>query len=282
MTLMTRLSYLASSAVRGVAADITCPFDGLTHTRLVKRKYLVTALYECQECGLRFRVPKDTVQDNKTFYQDEYAQGFTTDLPDDGQLAQLTATGFAGSPKDYAGYLKVLAAIGVLPGQRIFDFGASWGYGSWQFRQAGYAVYSYEISRPRARYAAEKLGCTMLESVQALPGPVDCFFSAHVLEHLPDPKIFWEAVSAALKPGGIILSFTPNGDPAYEQASPAAYHQQWGKVHPLMLTAQSYQQMARQYGCTGQTYSSPYDFSDLKRDVVSLTGSELLFVGRRA
>ena len=151
MNFNTRLNYFIDSALHFFNNDISCPFDGSNNTKLVKRKHLVTSLYTCQDCGLRFRVPKETSSENESFYQEEYAQGFTTDVPDDATLSNLISEGFANSEKDYSHYIAVLKAANVTPGQTILDFGSSWGYGSWQLAQAGYRVYSYEISRPRAR-----------------------------------------------------------------------------------------------------------------------------------
>ena len=61
--------------------------------------------------------------------------------------SQLLSTRFAGEEKNYAGYIAVLHALGVAEGARMLDFGCSWGYGSWQLAQAGFAVEAFEISR---------------------------------------------------------------------------------------------------------------------------------------
>src|SRR5687768_14606475 len=96
----------------------------------VDRKYLVTTLRRCRRCQLLFRAPTSTHEEQEAFYQEEYQQGFTTDLPDERTLSAYLTSEFRGGEKDYTAYLRVLDALGVLPGQRLFDFGCSWGYGS--------------------------------------------------------------------------------------------------------------------------------------------------------
>ena len=158
---------------------------------------LVTTLRECPTCRMRFRVPKDNPDRAAEFYQQQYDQGFTTDLPSDQDLQALLAGGFKGTEKDYQPYVSVLKALGLRPGQSILDFGCSWGYGSWQLSKAGFRVQSFEVSKFRANFARTKLGCNVLEDVQN-SGPVDCLFSAHVLEHLPDPNLLFQIAQTVL------------------------------------------------------------------------------------
>ena len=139
---------------------------------------------------IHFRVPKASPEKEVQFYQRDYEQGFTTDCPTPDELTRLKRCCFAGTEKDYSSYVAVLRAMRLAPGSSIFDFGCSWGYGSWQLRHAGYRVYSFEVSRPRARYAVENLQCELFPP-DKLPEKVDCFFAAHVIEHLTNPRVIW-------------------------------------------------------------------------------------------
>ncbi len=273
-----KLNYLAWAAARW-GVDRSCPACRCPNTVLVRRKYLVTALYRCEACCLLFRVPKPNTVHNDEFYQSDYSQGFTTDCPEPGALEALKRSSFRNSDKDFSLYAAILQAAGLRPGQVLFDFGASWGYGSWQLKQAGFRVYSFEISQPRSRYAAQNLDCEMFAPEQ-LPEKVDCLFSAHVIEHLVNPRILWDAAQLTLKPTGIIVLFTPNGEPA-RAASDKDYHRLWGLVHPLLLSAEALHLMAADYGYVGRAYSSPYQLAKVAEDRPGqLNGSELLFIAR--
>jgi SAM-dependent methyltransferase len=273
-----KLAYLLWAARRWLRADAACPLGCKARTRLLKRKYLVTALYRCENCALMFRVPKDDPTLTIDFYQKDYSQGFTTDCPDDQTLARLCATSFAGTEKDFSHYLAVLKGCGLETGQVLFDFGCSWGYGSWQFAQAGYEVYSYEVSQPRARYAAEKLGCKIVMAAEQVPVKVDCFFSSHVIEHLPDPSLLWQMAAKLVKPGGLVVLFMPNGEFSRAATIPQ-FHSIWGKVHPLLISAEALTFMAKRHGFGGVAYSSPYNVEKIAAcQSDSLEGDELLFI----
>jgi SAM-dependent methyltransferase len=249
--------------------DSSCPACGREPKSTVKRKYAVTKLVEC-ECGLRYRLPKMSADQSNHFYQSDYSQGFTTDCPSHDELERLKANRFADTEKDYSSYIEVLQYVGITAPQTILDFGCSWGYGSWQLSQAGYSVHSYEVSKPRAEFARKKLGCHILESAENPPEKVDCLFSAHVIEHLPNPAYVWELAKKVLKTSGKIVTFMPNGDATENPA----YHKGWGLVHPTLLTRKALISMARSHGFEGRAYSSPYD---LRADS-PLTGKELLFI----
>jgi 2-polyprenyl-3-methyl-5-hydroxy-6-metoxy-1,4-benzoquinol methylase len=229
-----KLDYLWWATTNMLADDTICPACSSNNAQFVHRKYVVTSLYECQNCHIRFRVPKETARRAKKLYTKEvYSQGFTTDLPSPTELAALLESNFAGNEKHFGPYITVLKSI--LPsGAKVLDFGSSWGYGSWQIKQAGFDVYSYEVGEQRARYAEEHLDCKMVTDLSTIYGTIDCVFSSHVIEHLPDPGILLREAQKLLVPDGYFVCFCPNGNPALETEQ--YYHYIWGKVHPLLIT----------------------------------------------
>lgn len=282
MNTSTKARYLAWAARCWLSADRSCPGCESTRTRLLKRKHVVTALYGCDTCGLMFRMPKSSQLEDASFYQDEYEQGGTTDMPTPAALEELKRLSFAPIGRDYSGYIGVLRAIGLQPGDVVYDYGASWGYGSWQFAQAGYQVYSYEISRSRTRYAEQHLGCHVILEPENVPERVDCFFAAHVLEHLAQPQTLWRLAAKIVRSSGAVVLFVPNGEPCREREDPDGYHKLWGRVHPLLLTGASVASMAARYGFDVLAYSTPYDLERLAARIPGvLDGGELLIVARR-
>jgi hypothetical protein len=274
--MIAKFKYLLWSLSRIAGADISCPGCPGQGSQLVKRKY-TTALYLCPNCKLMFRVPKDDPSTTESFYESGYEQGFTTDCPSLEELEKLKSSRFAGTEKDYAVYISFLQAAGVRPGMSIIDFGCSWGYGSWQLRQAGYDVYSYEIASTRARYAETMLGCKMI-SPQHSGRSFDCFFSAHVLEHLNNPREMWQVAREVLRPDGAVVTFLPNGSLTRPKV-----HRIWGKVHPLLIESNALLNMAQSIDFSGVTYSTPYDLQAVGRgaQISELSGAELAIVARR-
>jgi len=237
---LLKLSYFARGLSR-VAVLPVCPNCGSRASENVDRKFLVTALRRCADCLLQFRVPTDDEAFNDRFYNRFYQQGMTTDLPSASELDHLKATGFAGTEKNYDKYIAILTAAGCGPGSRILDFGCSWGYGSWQLSQAGYMVKAYEISRQRAGYAGAKLGVDLIDDVAKFANGLaeedkfDCFFSAHVLEHVPSPSAVIGLSRALLKEDGLFIAATPNGSAMFRKVQPQAWRKYWGLVHPNFL-----------------------------------------------
>src|SRR5262245_19457849 len=110
-----------ASLQRSLAAQFTkdrikCPNCGGAHGRVVDRKYLITQLRRCGYCQMMFRTPIDDATGNLLFYETEYEQGFTTDVPSDAALAELKRSNFVGTEKCYSYYISVLTQLGLKPG----------------------------------------------------------------------------------------------------------------------------------------------------------------------
>ena len=129
--MIPRLKYfLTSLGLTLLRARVCCPSCGSDAGELVARKYAVTTLRRCSQCRLLFRAPTTSANRQAVFYQRDYRQGFTTDLPGEELLKRYLDAEFRGTEKDYSPYLRVLDAIGANKGQALFDLGCSWGYGS--------------------------------------------------------------------------------------------------------------------------------------------------------
>lgn len=237
---MAKISYLTRIlASQFSKVQFMCPNCGADAPRnSLDRKYVFTQLRRCSNCKMMFRTPTDDAAENASFYESEYRQGFTTELPSDQSLSELKRTNFAGTEKDYSYYIAVLAKLGLGPGSLIFDYGCSWGYGSYQLRRAGYDVVSFEVAPSRKCFAREKLDIPMVDDMNSavgkFAGAFDCFFSAHVLEHVPSPAVSFSYALKLLKPNGLFVSFTPNGSAAHRARSPM-WSKLWGEVHPNFI-----------------------------------------------
>ena len=239
---MQKFDYLVRSATNFVdPARWCCPNCGGVTGEELDRKFFITRLIRCRACQLQFRAPTDSEQFNKTFYNYFYKQGTTTQMPGLDELERLRASQFEGTEQAYSRFIAMLKREGVVPGMRVFDFGCSWGYGSYQFLQAGYEVDSYEIAVDRRNFGIEKLGVRHIDEPFAIVEghplfqSYDCFFSAHVLEHVPAPSRIFDLAWKCLKPGGTFVAVAPNGSAAFRRHNLAGWRHMWGGVHPNFL-----------------------------------------------
>lgn len=244
---MSKINYLLRSALQySSRAAHHCPNCGTAAATEMDRKYIVTRLFRCSECQLMFRTPTDSEEFNRLFYNFHYQEGTAMICPSESQISRLKTSNFAGDDRDFAGYVAFLERHGAKLGGRLFDFGCSWGYGSYQFSRAGYDVQSYEIADDRRMYAIEHLQIDHIDDPYAiaeghpLAGSFDCFFSAHVLEHVPSPSKVIRLAWQCLKDGGMFVAFTPNGNDGFRKFDPGGWHNMWGNVHPNFLDDRFY------------------------------------------
>lgn len=231
-----KLSYVLGGLLRSWRQKRICPSCGSNASQPVDRKGF-HRLLRCGGCGLLYRWPYETQQEMHRFYQRAYKQaGLTTDLPDLTTLNRLLESGFKGSSKDFSRVIDLLQTLSVKPGSKLLDFGANWGYGVWQFRQAGYDAIGYELSQPRAAYSTH-LDVEVLTQWPEIAqrGPYDVIFSSHVLEHTPDPARALLLQRDLLAPSGLLIAYVPNGSEQFIDADPTGFHHLWGRVHPVML-----------------------------------------------
>jgi SAM-dependent methyltransferase len=239
---MSKIRYLLRSVVGHFdPSSNVCPNCGSDRNETLDRKFAVTALKRCTVCSMMFRFPADNVKRNGAFYNNDYVEGQTTSIPDEKLLAEMMAVGFDCDWNDYQSYIGCLQNFDIKEGSRVFDFGCSWGYGSYQLKQAGYDVYSYDIAVERRQFGVDRLGVRLIDDPDAIVeghplfNSFDCFFSAHVLEHVPAPAKIIEMAWRCLKPGGKFVAFVPNGNMSYRKKMPQSWSGMWGDVHPNFL-----------------------------------------------
>jgi SAM-dependent methyltransferase len=242
---------------------------------------------ECQNCHLYFRYPVDKKETNAAFYQTEYKEKdkITTDLPDKPMLDRMIREGFQTANKNGDRYLNLFARL--FPGVKslnIIDYGCSWGYLTYQFKQAGHRVQGYEISEPRADYGRKNLDVEIFSDENRMSGSNHIFFSSHVIEHHPDIRGMIRLAKSLLINGGYFIAFCPNGSPAYRERFPQAFHRAWGKVHPNYLSAGFYEHVFKDNPCyIGSSPIKPDKIGPLEKQEIQvddLSGEELFVISR--
>jgi len=271
---------------------LDCPSCKSNENLIVDKKYFITSLKRCENCMLLYRTPTTTIEENKDFYQEEYTQGFTTDCPNDDKLNELISNNFRNTEKDYSKIIEILNILDLKSNTNVsslFDYGCSWGYGSYQLKKI-FNVKSYEISAPRAKYARDKLGVNIineseLDSLKNNDNKLDFFFMSHVLEHVPNPSETLDLGLKLLKKGGYIVSFTPNGSMKNKKIN-SKWSQLWGMVHPNFIDEKFYEKFFKNniYYIGSSTYNlkNIQNFTKNNQNYIDdLSGGELMIIVKK-
>jgi hypothetical protein len=285
---MNKYKYLVESALN-FFSERSCPSCGYSGVKSIDQKYIVTRLFKCSNCNLLFRHPKDNALKNFKFYQKDYGQNdnITTSRPSAEELEKMKSDNFGN--KDVGFYLKVFASLlktTDFSKIKMIDYGCSWGYMTYQFKNSGINCQGYEISKPRAAFGNENLGLSILTNEEDIPGLNDIFFSSHVIEHVPSPHNMITLGKKLLKNGGYFIAESPNGSQAFRDKYPDEFHKLWGQVHPNFLTDEFYANAFKPYPYL--IASSPFNgkLNEIERwdgrsqVILDTSGSELLVIAK--
>jgi hypothetical protein len=217
-----------------------CPYCGSNSTQCVGKNATLSHVRSCPECSLIFRWPKQDRRFNLGFYQSSYSRAHhspVTDLPSDEELAAYKASNFSHSPRDFHDYIALMKILGV---RTVLDYGCSWGYAVYQFRESGFDAYGLEISKPRGSYGREKLGVEIFDDATRLLNSglkFDCIFSSHVLEHLPSPSIAFDLFQSVAKASSVWILEVPNCGGTNAETHGLKWGPFSSALHPLSLSA---------------------------------------------
>ncbi|QOV23339.1 class I SAM-dependent methyltransferase [Anabaenopsis elenkinii] len=283
MSKLSFLIFILDKYLRNQSRD--CPHCGSKNTILKQRKKLLIELRECQDCFLMYRYPKDTMVDNFNFYQLNYQEAMTTDLPNESELKQFLSVNFSVAGLDGQNSINIIKQY--VQGGMLLDYGCSYGYMVSQFIRAGYNSIGFEISKPRAEYGRKNLNLSIIDSFQELdqlePNSFDIIHSSHVLEHLPDLKQAFFYFKKLLKPTGYLVIFVPNGGGSSARNLGVNWGPLIGEKHNLALNAKFFHYCLSQLGFSCVFNSSNYYDSqpvsyESEQQIEVLTGDELLVI----
>ncbi len=254
---MNQATFALKCLWKSLIQKSNCPYCGSADTRLIERKHTVLQLRRCRVCRLWFRFPKDDASENKAFYQQGYQESTVTDLPAMADIPSHIVNRFAGVGRDLTEHLRTIKAFA--PEGKLLDYGSSWGYCVYQFREAGYIAQGFEISRVRVEYGRKVLNVDLTTDSASLPDALfDVIYSAHCLEHIPNPDLPMREFQRLLKPGGHLFIYVPNcgGDEAERLG--VGWGPMIGEKHVLALTAGFFHANLPRYGFELLFASSPY------------------------
>jgi 2-polyprenyl-3-methyl-5-hydroxy-6-metoxy-1,4-benzoquinol methylase len=237
---------------RIIRNDCSCPYCLSNEARRIDAKQFIE-LWECTQCHLRFRYPKQT-DDRQGYYSGQYNHERTT-LPTNENLATFRQNGFGGTPYDSTDRVHIAQLLALAASSnRVLDYGCSWGFRTWQLAQAGLDALGFDISTTHTDFGRKTLGLNLMSSKEELSRfrySVGVFFSVFVLEHLPTPRYAFNLIDDLLGPGGYTAIFVPNGSPNIVQlVGQAKYRSFWHRNHPLLYTYEFFIMNLRRWGMT--------------------------------
>lgn len=100
-----------------------------------------------------------------------------------------------------------------IPGGKLLDVGCGNGAFLERMQRLGWEVEGLEPDSAAAGQAQRRgfrVRCARIEEAQLPPKHYDAITLSHVLEHLPLPAAALSRLAAALKPGGFLVSISPN------------------------------------------------------------------------
>ena len=163
-------------------------------------------LVECLGCGLRYRSPmpeKATIQKAYDFeyFQSEYRGGVEKNYIDNKDI-------YFREAKQLIKIIKRYKRCG-----KLLEIGCAGGYVIKEIQNAGYDVMGVEISREMTDYAQKNLGLKVIngefQEIDFNRDMFDIIYSAHTLEHVPDPLQFLSKVKSIIKRDGILILELP-------------------------------------------------------------------------
>lgn len=274
---------------RALRQPRTCPYCGSSRTVALGRRAFVLTLMRCEECLLKFRYPKQMDGWSEWFYQRTDTSG--DELPDVQVVRNLTNQRFAGTKYDVG---RLIVLLTTFNRGRLLDYGCSWGYGVWQFRDAGYDAVGFELSKPKATFGVTELGVEIIADYAKLESlsssSFDFVVASHVLEHLSQIDSTLRLFSRLLRRGGKLVVLAPNAGGRLAQEWRGVWPYMISREHNLALDAAWFQRNIGRHGFTplfsstkfGMAFSSavaPYEKDE--PTFLQLPDEELLMVATR-
>jgi 2-polyprenyl-3-methyl-5-hydroxy-6-metoxy-1,4-benzoquinol methylase len=146
------------------------------------------------------------------------------------------------------------------PGQTLLDIGCGEGLALKVLSSVGWAVQGQDMDE-QAVHAARTRGLRVhhgsLESCAFPSASFDAVTMSHVIEHVHDPEALFREIERILKPGGTLISVTPNVFSENHELFGRAWFHLDPPRHLLLFSAQALGALARRTGfATVQVTSS--------------------------
>jgi SAM-dependent methyltransferase len=190
---------------------MTCPLCEYDGPAQQQQRFEPYAVVRCPRCGLSRLQPQPSAAELLALYDDPAyflgsggaAAGYRENY---AELQNCLRNSFQHDLDFLARYA---------PRGELLEVGCGYGTFLELARARGYEVRGLEVSADAAAHAEGALGDLVVRSTleqysAAHPGSADVLYCSHVIEHVPDPRLFAAAAARVLRPGGWLICVTPN------------------------------------------------------------------------
>jgi SAM-dependent methyltransferase len=177
--------------------------DRLYHTTVKE-----FSVVRCSKCGLARLDPMPPPEELSGYYPPSYWFA-----PDGSAAARLEESYRRLVLRDHVRFVEH-ALRGSKARGTLLDVGAGGGLFLGMMKERGFRVAALDFSQDAARVAWKRQGvpsvCALLERPPLRRGSFACVTMFHVLEHLPDPRVYVSAARDLLAPDGRLVVQVPN------------------------------------------------------------------------
>jgi 2-polyprenyl-3-methyl-5-hydroxy-6-metoxy-1,4-benzoquinol methylase len=192
----------------------SCPFCWARRAPVLRRPDDLPVAY-CGICSVWYVASMPGPERLERFYQDYW--GAFRPARRDARTAKFMMWAARGNARADLRINRLAAILGTLRGKRVVDVGCGLGGFLLSMQAAGAQPLGVEISREAREFARQRLGLPVYEGLsqcRAQTGPVDAIVLNDLVEHLADPAELLGTAVTALRPGGVLAIWTPNGGAA--------------------------------------------------------------------